>query len=102
VNGTKLGKRKNVGTKPDEEGLKQLLRSKGISLTEGFDEVTVYSYNPSKVDFLVESGKLTRSEVDALRKVTYTIECEASDELAKYVSEARGKFAMLPPKKSRK
>lgn len=51
---------------PDPEGLKALLASKQVAVSEAFDEVKSLQLNPSKVEYLVQIGKLTRDEVAAL------------------------------------
>jgi hypothetical protein len=51
---------------PDENKARTLLLAKGISLTEVFDEVKTLVFNPSKLDYLVQTGKVTKEEVAAL------------------------------------
>lgn len=51
---------------PDSAGVTKLLQEKGISLTEAFDEVKSFQLNPSKLDFLVATGKVTKEQLEAL------------------------------------
>jgi hypothetical protein len=51
---------------PDENKVKELLQTKNVPITEVFDEVKTLVFNPSKLDFLVQVGKVTKAEVEAL------------------------------------
>ena len=47
------------------EKIKELLKSKGIDMMECFDEVKTAVFNPSKLGYLVQIGKVTEEEVTA-------------------------------------
>lgn len=53
---------------PAEEQLTELLLSKGLTKQAGFDQVITYEVSEAKLAALVESGKVTRAELDACRK----------------------------------
>ena len=51
---------------PDESKARELLLLKSIPLTEVFDEVKTLVFNPSKLDFLIKTGKISQADYDAL------------------------------------
>ncbi len=86
VDGTSMQAQKKVASTPDLEGLKALLSAKDIPLEEGFNVEKVYTFNPSKIQFLIDSGKLLKTDVDALRKVTFSMIVKPNPELAEKLS----------------
>jgi hypothetical protein len=82
VDGTSMQRQEKVASIPDLEGLKALLSSKDIPLEEGFNVEKVYTFNPSKIQFLIDSGKILKTDVDALRKVTYSMIVKPNPEIA--------------------
>lgn len=98
IEGTKLGKRKNVSTKPEEKGLKKLLEELKIPILEVYDSVQITQLNMTKLEYLVETGRIPKDRVEALKKVTYTIELEPSPEVSDYLDRAKSTLAGLPPK----
>ena len=50
---------------PAEDKVREMLTAKGIPLTEVFDEVKVLSFNPSKLDYLVQTGKVSQADFEA-------------------------------------
>ena len=67
---------------PDDSKLRELLALKEISITDGFDEVKTLNVNPSKVDFLIQTGKLKADEVDAIvPHLTPALKIKASPDL---------------------
>lgn len=49
---------------PSDEGVRQLLKEANIPLLEAFDEVKTLQLNASKLDFLVQTGKLTKEQLE--------------------------------------
>lgn len=83
---------KRVGKMPDENGLNLLLAKAGISEDEVYDEVKVSQLNPSKVEKLIELGKLKKDEVEALKKTTYALTVDPSEAISKLLSEVSEAF----------
>lgn len=79
---------------PEEAGLKLLMASRGIPYNECFDEVKTLVLNPSKLDYLIETGRLSKDEVDALKKVDWALKVSQSEviqeSLNKMVSSLTG------------
>jgi hypothetical protein len=94
IDGCGVGKRKSAG-KLDEKGLKKLLTKYNIALDSCFDQVTSFEFNNSKLEFLIDTGKIPKEEVDKLKKITYTIEFRPSDKIANYVAEAKASLLLL-------
>lgn len=69
---------KRLGKAPDEDGVKELLVKAGIDPDSVYDEVKVKQFNPSKLDQLVQVGKIKQADVDALKKTTYALFTELS------------------------
>ena len=76
-------------SRPDKSRLLALLGSKGIDALEGCDEVKELKVNPSKVDHLVETGRLGEDEVEELRKVTWALRVRPDKTLKRALEEAK-------------
>lgn len=80
---------------PDESALRTLLESKGVALTESFDEVKTLQFNASKFQYLVDRGIITKKEFEALHKVSYVLKVAPSpvikDLLSKFMDSVLGK-----------
>ncbi len=88
VAGSKVTKERKTATTPDVEKLKVKVKEKGLGVEAAFDELTVLEYNPSKVQFLVDTGKLDGAEVEALRPVSYSLRVTPSASVKKVLNEA--------------
>jgi len=71
---------------PDGEGLKKLLATKNIKPEECFDTVKHVELNASKLNFLVETGKLTKDEVEKLCPELLALRIYASKPLKEAVA----------------
>lgn len=89
VNGIEVRKTKNQGKLPDEKVVKNLLNENGLSLTEAFDEVKKWEMNPSKVDHLVDGGKIPKKEVEKSKKVTYSLKVNPSGSLKGFIDATK-------------
>lgn len=72
---------------PEESDFRLLLLTKGISFTEAFDEVKTLKMNPSKIDYLIQTGRITQAEVDEYRKTTYAMKVKQSELLEKVLDD---------------
>jgi hypothetical protein len=79
--GHKIQNEHRQATEPNAEGIKDLLKDKGVDIMDAFDEVKTLSMNPSKVKHLVEIGVLEQAEVDELRSVTHALKVTLSKPL---------------------
>jgi hypothetical protein len=89
LDGSKITKEKRISTDPNADGLKTLLTAAQLGLSEAFDEVKTLQVNPSKVAFLVETGKLKDSEVAALHAVTWALKVAESKALKETFASAK-------------
>lgn len=71
---------KRAGKKPEDKPFRALLKKKGIAITDAFDETKSLVYSPSKVQYLIDTGKLTQDEVDNLIKVSFALKVEAPED----------------------
>ena len=81
ADGHKIMNEHRQATEPNGEGIKALLKEKGIDIMLAFDEVPTLALNPSKVKHLVETGQLEKAEVDELRRVTHALKVTLSKPL---------------------
>ena len=72
---------------PNENDFRILLATKGIAFTEAFDEVKSLQLNPSKVDYLIQTGRISQDEVDELRKTAYALKVKRSELLEKVLDD---------------
>lgn len=72
---------------PAETDFRLLLATKGIPFSEAFDEVKTLQMNPSKVDYLVQTGRVAQDEVDELRKTSFALKVKQSELLEKVLED---------------
>jgi hypothetical protein len=89
---------------PNEDKLKTLLATKGIDMSEVYDEVKTVVLNPSKLEFLVSVGKLDKEEVEALRDESFSLKVVEGPELKALLKAACEQEVEEPatPKRTRK
>lgn len=83
---------KRVAKLPEDAKFKTLLAVAGIPESSVYDEVKTKVLNPSKVQALIEVGKLKESDVDALKKVSYALFVEPAEEVDLMLEEAFNAF----------
>jgi len=95
VDGTRIIAEARTPEFPDEKKLKEIMKSKKLSMDLCFDQVTSYQLNPIKLDYLIDQGKITKEEVDSCRKTTYALKVqpdrETKDRLNEIKSNLKGK-----------
>jgi len=99
VDGSEVIREKREGKTPDEKGVKALLEKYHLARTECFDEVVHVELNLSKLESLVETGKLPKSEVDALKKTTWALKVKPDDETEKDLDNIRAGLGKEKPAK---
>lgn len=92
VDGTVVIRERRVEKVPKPEKLALLLEKSGLPLNAVFDEVVVQQLNPSKLEDLIEKGKLKREDVDELRDVTFALKVTPGGELASLLQEAEDAY----------
>lgn len=91
--GTVATVEKRVAKTPDEKELKKLLEANKINPDSVYDDVTIQQLNLSKVNDLVDKGKLKQADVDKLFKTTYALTVDPSYTLKTLLEEAKLAFA---------
>ncbi len=66
---------------PNEDLLKQELILAKIDIKECFDEVKTLKLNPSKLNYLIETGKLSQARIDEMRKKSVAMKVNKSEVL---------------------
>jgi hypothetical protein len=77
-----------------------LLHSKGIPVEDACDEVVSYVVNQSKIQNMVDLGKLKQAEVDALREVTWALRVIPTEEVKQRMEEAAASIQKKVPAKT--
>lgn len=80
LGGAEIEKQKKTASIPDPDEVLSLLEDLEIASTEVFDEVKTLVYNPSKAQFLVETGKIPKEDLESKRKVSYALRVKKADE----------------------
>ncbi len=97
IEGTEFIRERAQRKLPDEKTLKVLLEEAKLGVLEAFDEVTKLQMNPTKVDHLVETGRLPEDQVDEARKISYRLKFKPSPELQLQLDEISSRIKSLPP-----
>lgn len=84
VNGLKVILTKKESA-PDAAKVQALMKKKGLAVTEAFNEVKTLVMDPSKLEFLIGTGKLDKAEVDALRKPSESVTVKSDEEIKRLV-----------------
>lgn len=90
VHNSLVQREKRIAKLPDEEGFKALLASADIDFDAAFSKVQKVILDPSKIDGLVNLGKLKAGDVERLKKVTWALRVKPSNELDTILEEAFG------------
>jgi len=88
-NGFLVTRERREASDPDPEGVKDLLKAVGIQLEEAFTTIKVLQLDASKVNFLVESGKLDGAAVQKLKKVSYALKVSEPKEAQPLLKSAK-------------
>jgi hypothetical protein len=81
ASGFKITREKKTSSSPDPDKLKGLLSEHNLPAKAAFDELTVLEVNPSKIQYLVDTGKLPKDQVDALRSTSFSLRVTAPKEI---------------------
>jgi hypothetical protein len=92
LEGTTVERQKRQTKEPEREKMLALVQKRDMDPTEVYDEIKQLVYNPSKTNHLVETGKLSGEEVDALCPISFALKVTKSADmktLLKGASEAK-------------
>lgn len=92
----KIIKERRVAKLPPESLLLAMLQDKGLDPLVVFSVVENTIIDPSKLELAIDTGKLDHDEVNALRKISYALKVDASNDLEKLMMEAREPYEILP------
>jgi hypothetical protein len=85
VEDTKITREKRVASMPDADGLKALLETANIPLDKVFTKVTKTVLDGSKITNLVNLGKLKGEDVERLKKITWALRVNTSDDTERLI-----------------
>ena len=88
ADGIRLVRQKRVSKLPDEKRFKALLSAKRVSHKSVFDPVVEHKLNPSKMQHLIDTGRIKQEEVDRLQKVTYALTVKPSETITALLDDA--------------
>lgn len=92
----KIIKERRVGKLPAKTLLIEMLKAKGLDPNIVFTVVEETIIDPSKLELAIDTGKLDHDEVNGLRKVSYALKVDASNDLEKLMMEAREPYEIIP------
>ena len=96
VEGTAIIRERRKSKLPDEAAVKELLAKNSIPMMECFDVVPTLVFNPSKLDFLIQSNKISADQVEAAKKVTWALKVKPSELLDSLLERLRAMFNVAP------
>lgn len=79
--------KRSGGKEPNEKKMAALLSSRKIEINKAYDETKTFTYNPSKVEQLIERGFLTAEEVDALKPSSHVLEVKGSEDFISWLEQ---------------
>lgn len=90
VGDEKVVRERRLSSEPNEDKLRALLETSSIPILDCFDEVKAVKLNPSKLQYLIDIGKLKKEEVEGLRDEGFALKVEAGPELKELLLSACG------------
>jgi len=87
--GFSVTREKRRANEPTADGIKELLIKAELSLSEAFDEIKVLQLNPSKLSFLVETGKIAKKDVEALHAITWALKVREPKDAKELLDSAK-------------
>jgi hypothetical protein len=90
VGDEKIVRERRLSSEPNEDKLRALLETNNIGILECFDEVKTVKLNPSKMQYLIDIGKLKKDEVEGLRDEVFALKVDPGPELKELLLAACG------------
>lgn len=100
--GTTVTKERRQRSNPSEDHVKMLLEKYRIPLAEAFSEKKSFVLDPSKLQHLVDTGKLPSAEVEEGKGVTWALKVKASTDLATALEGVQKMIEKVKPPKELK
>jgi hypothetical protein len=88
VGGCLVIREKRTAKVPEAPSVRKLLEDKGIKIEDAFDKQVTMVLSPTKLQYLIDTGKLKQADVDALRDVNYALRVDASTRLKQLMEDA--------------
>lgn len=96
MEGAEVIKEKRQAKLPDPNLVEELLKEREMNISEAFDQETKWVMSPSKIDFLVQGGKLPGDQLEASKKVTWALKVKPNPQVKGFIAETK---KALGPKK---
>lgn len=90
VDTSKVLREKRISKTLKADDVRELLETRNIPFDDGFSKVTTVVVDPSKLETLVNLGKLPQAEVEALHQVTWALRVKAGPDLEEVLDETFG------------
>jgi hypothetical protein len=81
---------KRVAKLPTKPKFMELMEKANLNMDQAFSKVTQTVLDPSKIENLVNLGKLSRQDVEDLKKVTWALRVKPAESLETVLDEAFG------------
>lgn len=77
------------GKLPDEDVVKACIKEANLEFEDAFSAQMVWTMDPSKVDFLVQGGKLPADKIEASKKVTFALKVKPNKVLKEHLDSVK-------------
>jgi len=81
VSNTKVFRERRQSPMPEEDAIRTLMEERGLKVSDVFSKTTVVVLDPSKLQEMVDLGKLPKDKVEEARKVTWALRLRESYEV---------------------
>lgn len=95
IEGNEVKRERRQGKLPEDKAFRALLKELSIPLTDCYSEETLYKIDPSKINYLIDNGRLPAEKVEELKKVTYALKVKPRADLAVELDRVSGRFKKL-------
>lgn len=95
IEGNEVKRERRQGKSPEDKPFRSLLKDLSIPLTDCYSEETTYKLDPSKVQYLIDGGRLPAEKVEELRKVTFALKVKPESDLAAELDRTAARFKKL-------
>lgn len=80
---------RRVDKLPNEEVVKACLKEAGLEYEDAFTAQMVWTMDPSKVEFLVQGGKLPEDKISASKKETFALKVKPDKEIKQQLDNVK-------------
>jgi len=91
----KILKEKRMAKLPDPKLVEKLVKEAGLEYDDAFTPKREWSLDPSKLDFLVQGGKLPGDQLEASKKITWALKVKPDKALGGRLDGLRKQ--LMPP-----